>query len=129
MERARRQEYDGSEWWSYQELPKIPKECAAQAEASPAQATMPQPEAVIAHLKVLWGEKYITTEVIQAVEETIDYIECKVYRQRHQRVVEDEAPALKCSDCQAKSADCAHGQLRGSQSCIDTINRHQQART
>ena len=30
-----------------------------------------------------------------------------------------------CSDCQAKSADCAYGQLRGSQSCMDTRERFQ----
>jgi hypothetical protein len=29
-----------------------------------------------------------------------------------------------CSDCDAKSADCAHGQMRGSQSCIDTRFRY-----
>jgi hypothetical protein len=27
-----------------------------------------------------------------------------------------------CSNCPAKSADCAFGDLRNSQSCIDTIN-------
>jgi hypothetical protein len=30
---------------------------------------------------------------------------------------------ILCNDCKAKSADCAYGDLRDSQSCVDTRKR------
>ena len=35
-----------------------------------------------------------------------------------------EATLPLCSMCECKCADCAHGNLRGSQSCYDTRRRH-----
>lgn len=32
-----------------------------------------------------------------------------------------------CQDCQAKCADCAHGNLRDGQSCYDTLDRYDEA--
>jgi hypothetical protein len=37
--------------------------------------------------------------------------------------IASDVPDTLCLDCNAKSADCAHGNLRGSQSCIDTRQR------
>jgi hypothetical protein len=34
-----------------------------------------------------------------------------------------------CESCPAKSADCVYGQLRGSQSCFDTLQRYSDDKT
>jgi hypothetical protein len=42
----------------------------------------------------------------------------KIQRQKMNNVY-----PIPCDSCPAKSADCVHGELRGSQSCIDTRER------
>lgn len=39
----------------------------------------------------------------------------------------EEIPVVQCICCNAKSADCVYGTLRGSQSCIDTRTRYNMA--
>jgi len=48
--------------------------------------------------------------------------ECRKTEAQYVAVVSD-APDVPCSSCPAKSADCAHGHLRGCQSCVDTRQR------
>ena len=54
----------------------------------------------------------------------LTYHKFRSYQDRiNTRMNTNETRAPLCSDCKAKHADCAHGDLRYTQSCIDNRNR------
>ena len=57
-------------------------------------------------------------EAAQEIKEPAQHIP------QHSNGARAEATLPRCSMCKCKCADCAYGDLRGSQSCYDTRQRH-----
>jgi hypothetical protein len=58
------------------------------------------------------------SEITKAIE-LIEFISKEINKQN----MPIDKPLDKCFTCECKSADCAYGDLRGSQSCYDTLQR------